>query len=420
MGQKVEGYWDCPYCGRKANLGRYRNCPGCGKPRGSSTKFYVGDAKRLVSDDVVPKGPDWYCECCDSYNTYSAEYCASCGAPKGATKNYFEMQRKNELNYFEVTSCNDRDDSSPLWNDRNSFGEKDSYDNGHYEDYLYKSREEPKKEEEPVKEPSYSSTSSTTKESFIKSINFDPKVIFITLLIIAVISGCIYAFMPKEITLNITEVSWVRSIDIEEYKTVREDDWSVPAGGRVVYTQQEIHHYDTVLDHYETVTEQKSETYISGYTTVTEYVDLGNGYFDTNTHQEPEYSTRYYTETRQEPVYRDEPVYRTKYYYDIERWVYARTERTSGSTSEPVLLETPDSGESDGRTLYWPEPAYKSNERERSRSQSFNITGIEVSNKKMPTRAFVVPYDTWVQINPGDTIKAIVSFGTMESFSFVE
>ncbi len=396
MGQKIEGYWDCPYCGRTGNLGRYRNCPGCGKPRGSSTKFYVGDAKRVVSDSVVPEGPDWYCECCDSYNTYSAKHCVSCGAPKGAAKDYFKMQEKGQKR-----ECFEEQEKGP---------KRDYYEETNF---LYTSHEEPKREPVRVQKEPVSS-------SYSKSISFNPKIFIIAFLIIAVVAGIVYACMPKEITLDVTEVSWVRSIDIEEYKTVREDDWSVPPGGRIAYTQQEIHHYDSVLDHYDTITEQKSETYISGYTTVTEYVDLGNGYFDTRTHQEPEYSTRYYTETRQEPVYRDEPVYRTKYYYDIERWVYARTVKTDGATTTSYLVETPNNGEHDGREPYWPTPTYKSNERERSRSESFKITGIEVSNKKMPTKDYIVPYDTWVQINPGDTIKAIVSFGTIDSFSFVE
>lgn len=397
MGQKIEGYWDCPYCGRKANLGRYRNCPGCGKPRGSSTKFYLIETNKFVSDEVVPKGPDWYCECCDSYNTYSAEFCVSCGAPKESSKDYFEMQRKKEV--------------------------KDSYNDSRYEDHLYTtSREEPKKEsvKEPVKETSYTSQVVTQKKSFSKSINFNPRIVLIVLLIIASLAGIIYLCMPKEIAMDITEVSWARSIDIEEYKTVREDDWFVPEGGRVVYTRQEIHHYDSVLDHYETITEQKSETYISGYTTVTDYIDLGNGYFDTRTHQEPEYSTRYYTETRQEPVYRDEPVYRTKYYYDIERWVYARTVKSSGASNTKQSIETEGFPGEDKSIPYWPETNLGNNERQGAHSETYTITGIVTSKNKQPEKTYKVEYELWETLHPGDTIEATISFGKISEFSKVE
>ena len=93
MGQKIEAYWDCAYCGAKAILGRYRECQSCGRPRGETVKFYLIEKDRFVPDSVVPKGPDWYCECCNSYNIYSATSCKSCGAPKGASKDYFDIRK---------------------------------------------------------------------------------------------------------------------------------------------------------------------------------------------------------------------------------------------------------------------------------------------------------------------------------------
>ena len=111
MGKKIEGYWDCPYCDKKANLGRYRNCPGCGRPRGSSTKFYLIEKDKFVDESVVPKGPDWFCECCESYNTFSADYCTSCGAPKGASKDYFDIRREKGDTVGVATSRPNNDDA---------------------------------------------------------------------------------------------------------------------------------------------------------------------------------------------------------------------------------------------------------------------------------------------------------------------
>lgn len=390
MGQKIEGYWDCAYCGQKANKGRFRNCPHCGRPRGEGTKFYLIEKDNFVSDDVVPKGPDWFCECCDSYNTFSAEYCTSCGAPKGASKDYFEMQKKKaEKKAEEVhphststtySSHSKHSYPSKFYKDDDSFAARaSSYDYGPTVSYS-----KPRKK--------------SGKSIWGSIVDFvaDYKMSFLViLLILAMVGVGIYLIIPKNITLHVTEVSWERSIDIQEYKTVREDDWYIPAGGRLVYTQSEIRTYEQVLDHYETHYETRSETYVSGYTTHTNYIDLGNGYFDTETYQEPEYSTRYYTEPVEVPVYRSEPVYDTKYYYDIERWVYTRTAKSKGADKNP----------------YWPATSLKSNERESTKHENYVVTGYNVKDKDKKNKSYSINYDLWRQVNPTTDLDCMVSVG---------
>ena len=194
----------------------------------------------------------------------------------------------------------------------------------------------------------------------------------------------------------------------------------MPADGRLAYTQSEIHHYDQVLDHYDIRYEQRSEQYISGYTTTTEYIDLGNGYFDTETRTVPEYSTRYYTEEVKVPVYRDEPVYRTKYYYDVDRWVYERTARASGVSNTPYSLEEESFPGENSAVPFWPTFELGNLEREGSHSATYKIYGIVTSDKKQPKKSYKVSYDFWVTLHPGDTIKATVSFGKVSDFKKVE
>jgi len=148
-----------------------------------------------------------------------------------------------------------------------------------------------------------------------------------------IIVALLFSFlMPKEASLKVTNKSWERCIEIQEYKTIRESDWSVPAGGRVAYTQDEEHHKDKVINHYKTVSVEESERYISDYEKgVIGYRDLGNGSFDEITKKQPVYDIRYWTEEKQEPVYEYIPVCQTKYYYDIECWVHKCYEKTSGS-----------------------------------------------------------------------------------------
>ena len=78
--------------------------------------------------------------------------------------------------------------------------------------------------------------------------------------IFLLIFSLIFLIIPKETTLFVNEKRWERSIEIEEYKTVREDAWHIPDGGRLVYETSEVHHYDQVLSHYETITEEKMKS----------------------------------------------------------------------------------------------------------------------------------------------------------------
>ena len=81
-GRVREHTWDCPYCGRK-NRGRDRECTGCGRPRSTETKFNMNETVAVLDGEEAKKyisGPDWFCECCDSYNPDSVMECKSCGA----------------------------------------------------------------------------------------------------------------------------------------------------------------------------------------------------------------------------------------------------------------------------------------------------------------------------------------------------
>ena len=92
--------------------------------------------------------------------------------------------------------------------------------------------------------------------------------------------------------------------------------------------------------HYKTVTEQKSRQVLDHYDTSYSYSDNGNGTFKQHENRTPVYHTEYYTESNQEPVYRQDPVFQTKYYYEIERWVDKDSYESSGTDKSPYWNET--------------------------------------------------------------------------------
>lgn len=359
MGRIIEGLWDCPYCGTKGNRGSVRECPCCGKPRGNDTKFYLPKEKNYLSDEEankISKEPDWLCSFCDSYNSATTTVCHECGHTRDESDlNYFEKQKKNE----EEKEKRERN----LNINRN-------IDDSNIDD---------KKDD---KSDFKKSTSKVRKNKF----GFIGAGIAIVLLVLSLV----YLFVPKQVDFVLSSIQWTHSQNIEEYRTINESDWSLPSGGRLLFTQQEISGYEEVLDHYETRTREVSEQVLDGYdTVVTGTRDLGNGYFEEITSQVPRYRTEYHTETYEEPVYRSEPIYSTKYYYEIDKWVFDRTITSSGTD----------------KNIQYKEYVLEENERDSTFIDEYEFTGI-IEEKEY---TISVDKSTWDKYDVGDSIPAKIN-----------
>lgn len=339
----VEAYWDCPYCGNKAIRGREKTCPSCGKTRSASTKFYMLDTKPVADDTAVEAGADWLCPYCDSYNPQSETACKNCGHPREASdKDYFEVredeERKQEKKDAEVEAITQTGSGSASGGVRRSFG---------------------------------------------------PGRIIGIALVLAVLVSCLCLFLPRSAAVTVVDKAWERSVAVEELRLVNENDWVLPTDAvELIKTAQEVHHYDQVLDHYEVIEETRSRQVQDGYDTYTTYEDMGNGYYETVEHSEPRYVTEYYTETYEEPVYRSVPRYETKYYYTIYRWVYDRTETTSG-TDDP----------------YWPEIPDAEDVRAGDRSEQYSVL---CENRKGKQFDYGCEYDIWSALDIGRSYEITV------------
>lgn len=85
------GYWDCPSCNAKKNLGPNATCAGCGLARGPNIAFYTDDSAPVVEDpELVARaraGADWKCKYCQKDNPAGVLDCQQCGAgPDGSVK----------------------------------------------------------------------------------------------------------------------------------------------------------------------------------------------------------------------------------------------------------------------------------------------------------------------------------------------
>ena len=404
MGRIIEGLWDCAYCGTTGIRGGQQHCSNCGRARTKDTTFYMAGQKRYVSQDVakgINKNPDWLCEYCDNLNPDSESRCVSCGSVRSSsTLNYFQNKAKRES--VETQSAQNH-------SVRLDFSE---YEGVRAEsDYSSSTRNEDKsgvssRVDALKKESDFDEAPLALKEKLsnlgkkITSVDWTPIIIFV--LIAALFVGLVYLFIPKELELTVTNIHWQRNIDIEEYRTVEENDWYIPAGGRLLYTNREIHHWDKVFDHYETKERQvPKERYVGTEEIVVGYRDLGNGYFEEITSTRDVYETYYETETYQEAVYRDEPVYQTKYYYEIERWKYDRTVTAQANDKHPK----------------WPVLNLPETERESSRKETYTVTGKDEEGEEY---IFTLSYAEWTHVHLGQEIKVKISFGQGELISVDE
>lgn len=369
-GRLIEGFWDCDYCSTKGIRGGITICPHCGKMRGKNTKFYTSPHSQYVPDEEAQKinrNPDWVCPYCDQLNSDNDSTCRGCGAPRTAdTLNYFEYQKKQQEKAMEATI-----EETSEAEDTDIFSRSS-----------------------PILEDFSSHNSMKDLFSYVQS-NFHfslaIKVILSSILACLGIFALVLLFMPREKQLTVQELSWERSIAVERFQTVQENDWYLPTNARLLYTREEFHHYEQVIDHYDTKTREVSEEVLVGYE---DYVsgtrDLGNGYFEEIISSRPIYETQWHTETYQEPFYRNDPVYQTKYYYEIDKWLYERSVRTSSNDQNP----------------YWGEVNLGSDERESSRSSTYYMTGIDSDGKE---EKITLSFDQWNTLEIGQTLTFKVS-----------
>jgi hypothetical protein len=337
-----EGRWDCASCGAVGNLGRHVSCAGCGLPRPQGVRFYLPEDAEAVTDAALlaqaHAGADWICRFCAASNRDALPHCGGCGAPR------------EQADVQAVTA----------------------YD----EDEIPRSGRRAADAHAPPPAPKRG-------WSWRKRLGVAAGVAFAAVVGLLTLGG----LLPEGWDLHPAQVvdrSWERTVAVERYRTVREDDWQVPAGGRLVSSRREVRRYERVLDHYETKTRQVSERVQTGTRTYScGSVDRGNGYFEDRTCTEPTYETRYRTETYQDPVYRQEPVYGTKYVYDIDRWMPERTERAAGAEDEPR----------------WPAVTLRQKEREAGRKETYVVRFRDDDGE---TRQAELPLERWSGFRAGE------------------
>ena len=344
MGKHVWGYWDCPFCGAKTIRGDHTECPHCGHARGDKIRFYMkNDELEYVPPEENNNEQNWICSFCDNQNAWALTQCAYCGARRDEAQSTYFGDTVTQGEYGQEVV----DETPPP--------------------------PPPPPSPPPVSPP----PEPPPNRGFFHGKWKLPVILTCVLMVL------LWLFIPITKTLTIDKLSWEREIQIERYTTVEENGWSVPYGGRIKYTRQEVHHMEDVLDHYEKEAYQVYDHDDISY----KYKDLGNGQFEEVEVRTPVYRTEY----RDKPVYRQQPVMATKYYYEIEKWKYDHSLKSSGEDKSVYWAEVPTL-RNDGRA---------GSERESNHYEHYYINGTFDETSQQ----YEVSYSKWVTLEEGQTVK---------------
>ena len=440
----VTGFWRCPYCNTE-NEGNVEVCSSCGYSRGIGVKFYYDPASKSVVGDgsQISKKPDWVCHVCGGYNSSSQVICNDCGNPRTADDgDYFKSDgrippkeaNKSDHGWF-CPSCRSMN-SHDLFTCASCGATRAptcescvTTEEPTCESCV--TTEKPKCE---LPELNFNQSSSigenmnSDERSHMKwpriteyiellgLITGFLKVLFFVFTIGIVIFGIIKLLSPKTEIMIIEQVAWEYSVDIERYQAVEKNSWNLPADARLLRMEDEVHHVKEEVDHYEykttivtdrvfshneTVTEVVERENVVGIETeVVDRIDLGNGYFEeiieefeiveieeeVIEYEVPIYEIVYEEKKYTEPVYTDVPVMQTKFYYEVDEWVFNRTVKSSGKDKQP----------------YWPNFNLSDKEQVSNKETMYYVTVINSDNT---SSQISVDYDCWVELEVGQEVK---------------
>lgn len=398
----VWGYWGCKYCGTKIIRGDKTSCPHCGAGRDKNVKFYMREG---VLEYVAPKQENkkenWICSYCGLQNDDSKNVCIYCNATREAdSKKYSEIHtpkkientNKNHENYERKESTENHETKT----DDEVYSEIEEFFGISLDKYRKKS-------------PDLDVISKKYEINKLSAVSV------VVIIIFAVLIGGLF-LGDGTVHAEVQNFSWSRKINIEKFGTFEEESWNFPKKARLISSEEQIKEYKDVVDHYETKTREVPREVLDHYeertvevpvevidhyeTVVDGYKDLGNGQFEEITRQEPVYRTEYETKIEKEPVYitvydtekytepvyTSEPVYATKYYYEIDKWVFDYCAKSSGNDKEP----------------YWKEVVLEENQRNGSKSEVYTIYCKTDDGKSYNLD---ISYDLWTSLNSGDEIS---------------
>lgn len=298
--------WDCQFCGTQKLLAKtHPACPKCKAPQDPTWRYFPSDADKIAVENYEFKGKDKTCAACNSLNKAESKFCMRCGAPL------------------------DDAEAAPTVASREGSG---TFVQQNLKANLALQRQQRIQAEALARGGRMPAKSSGVKTLVNRSsateklamaamggmgcISFGP----LLLMLIALASYGLLSLWKEPTVVEVTGHRWVRTIEIETYKSQSKSDWkgAVPSDANGISCQRRQKDTKQVAD---------------GETCTTRQVDQGDGTF----REEKSCTTDY----------RSEPIYGSYCSYTVNRW-------QSGGPSSVA------SGNNVADTPHWPTPSYNS------------------------------------------------------------
>ncbi|MEL6272951.1 MAG: zinc ribbon domain-containing protein [Chloroflexota bacterium] len=326
-----EMLWDCKFCGTAKNLGKtHRFCPNCGAAQDPDSRYFPSDEEKVAVEDHVYVGKDRICPACGSLNSASAHNCGACGSPLDEAAVARTLQSQSRAAGAAFASSGSRDMA----------------------------------QEQFEREMAAAGIETPAAAAQGKKGGLNRRFIVTgTMLAVAALFGFVFwlTSQTQEQTVLVTGHAWEREIRVEEYQTVRDEDWDdqVPAAA-----------------YNERCTQRQRDTrrVADGQTCRTVRTDNGDGTFS----EREECTTNY----------REEPVMDDFCTYDIDRWEYERSVTTEGDALSPA----PQWGNLNLREC---NTARLGCEREEGRNQRYSVT---FRDEDGDTHTCTYPENQWASI----------------------
>lgn len=413
----LEGAWNCTQCETMGIPGRELICPLCKDPRNPlldpEERPYLPEDAQVVTDDeglrLAELGPNWNCGKCGNANLAGTTVCAKeeCGEPLNYDDNVAGVHT-----YVSGVDAEGVDMVGP-----------EQLEEDHVNLVLEDADNLRELETTPLVAPSRMLHASAIPRRGIvrkvREINYTTPVRLagrdISRATIGIVAGAIAAlvlivgggslvygafFKTSTVELTVENLTWERQVEVEEFRTLKREDWDYPGDARIKSQYQAVHHYVQVQTGTKQVSYQEAKQVRTGsrseqYACGSRTVDKGNGFFSTETtyctRMVDVYSTVYETKYRDEPVYRQDPVYRTKYVYEIDRWVTDRFDTASGESDES------------GVEVTWPASS-ATGDKERKGNETREDYEVELTDTEGRSFNESLDYELWSLLSEGETV----------------
>ncbi len=324
MARKSIGYvkleWVCPNCNTK-NPGPQKTCSACGAPQPADVKFIKAVHDVLISDEkeleMAKAGANVHCPYCGARNLSGAEICTQCGANLSEAKARLTGQVLGALQ--NQAQAETRSIACPACQTPNLFDAAFCIACG----ASLTSETTPGMQADAFTQPPAAPALTGKK--------MNPLVIImpVALVVLAFVLFLIFSNKKTDLTAQVTDVSWVRSIVVEEYGPVSDTDWraNIPSDAIIGDCDYEYHH--TSSEPEAVSTEVCGTPYV---------VDNGTGYGEAVTDCEYE-------------------VYEERCEFTTDQWHALTTVSLDGTGNNPS----------------WPNTNLTSSQREGDRSEEYRI-----------------------------------------------